>query len=159
MPRVALWHRGENDSWPEASEPEMDLHHVKMMDYPPRSWKSSWRNLKEKGDIMVIILVGLTPSSYTPLKFNSSPLNKGGWKTNVWVSVTFQGRTVKLRGGILTTARSPPKNQFRKGQVVFQSLFFEGLRFFLGGCGVDIKKITHERLNAILRTINFWYLR
>ena len=37
----------------------------------------------------------------TPPKFNSSPLKNGGWKTSLsyWVSVTFQGRTVKLRGG------------------------------------------------------------
>ena len=31
-------------------------------------------------------------------KFNSSPLKNGGWKTSLsyWVSVTFQGRAVKL---------------------------------------------------------------
>ena len=38
-----------------------------------------------------------------PSKFNidSSPLKNGGWKTilSYWVSVTFQGRTVKLREG------------------------------------------------------------
>ena len=35
----------------------------------------------------------------TPPKFNSSPLKNGAWKTilSYWVSVTFQGRTVKLR--------------------------------------------------------------
>ena len=38
----------------------------------------------------------------TPPKFNSSPLKKGGWKTHLssWGSVTFQGRTVKLREGV-----------------------------------------------------------
>ena len=38
---------------------------------------------------------------YTPPKFNSSPLKMDGWKTSLsyWVSVTFQGRTVKLREG------------------------------------------------------------
>ena len=37
----------------------------------------------------------------TPSKFNSSPLKNGAWKTilSYWVSVTFQGRTVKLREG------------------------------------------------------------
>ena len=35
----------------------------------------------------------------TPLKFNSAPLKNGGWKT-IWVSVTFQGRAVKLQGGM-----------------------------------------------------------
>ena len=35
-------------------------------------------------------------------KFNSSPLKNDGWKTilSYWVSVTFQGRTLKLREGI-----------------------------------------------------------
>ena len=39
--------------------------------------------------------------SLTPLKFNSSPLKIGGWKTILayWGPVTFQGRTVKLREG------------------------------------------------------------
>ena len=38
-----------------------------------------------------------------PRKFNSSPLKNGGWKTilSYWVPVTFQGRTVKFRGGIM----------------------------------------------------------
>ena len=38
----------------------------------------------------------------TPPKFNSSPLKNGGWKTilSYWVSVTFQGRAVKLGEGI-----------------------------------------------------------
>ena len=36
---------------------------------------------------------------YTPRKFNSSPLKNGGWKTilSYWVSVAFQGQTVKLQ--------------------------------------------------------------
>ena len=35
----------------------------------------------------------------TPPKFNCLPLKHGGWKTSLsyWVSVTFQGRAVKLR--------------------------------------------------------------
>ena len=39
--------------------------------------------------------------SYTPPKFDSSPLKNGGWKTilSYWVSVTFRGRAVKLREG------------------------------------------------------------
>ena len=38
---------------------------------------------------------------HTPPKFNSSPLKNAGWKTilSYWVSVTFQGRAVKLLGG------------------------------------------------------------
>ncbi len=37
------------------------------------------------------------------MKFNSSPLKNGGWKTilSCWGPVTFQGRAVKLQGGIL----------------------------------------------------------
>ncbi len=44
----------------------------------------------------------------TPPKFNSSPLKNGGWKTILayWVSVTFQGRAVKLREGY---KGNPPK--------------------------------------------------
>ena len=44
----------------------------------------------------------------TPPKFNSSPLKNGGWKTilSYWVSVTLQGRTVKLREG----NGNPPPN-------------------------------------------------
>ena len=39
-------------------------------------------------------------SGSAPLKFNSSPLKKGGWKTILFFGelVTFQGRTVKLQG-------------------------------------------------------------
>ena len=35
----------------------------------------------------------------TPPKFNSSPLKNDGWEMilSFWVSVTFQGRTVKLQ--------------------------------------------------------------
>ena len=49
---------------------------------------------------MAIDLKGNDPIGDTPWKFNSSPLKNGGWKTSLsyWVSVTFQGRTVKLRG-------------------------------------------------------------
>ena len=38
---------------------------------------------------------------YTTPKFNSSPLKMDGWKTilSYWGPVSFQGRTVKLRGG------------------------------------------------------------
>ena len=41
---------------------------------------------------------------YTPQKFNIAPENWWPRKTirlSYWVSVTFQGRTVKLRGGYL----------------------------------------------------------
>ena len=46
--------------------------------------------------VCVKTLLGLVPP-----KFNSSPLKNGGWKTSLsyWVSVTFQGRTVKLQVG------------------------------------------------------------
>ncbi len=42
------------------------------------------------------------PERSTPPKFNSSPLKNGPWKdkpASYWVSVTFQGRAVKLREG------------------------------------------------------------
>ena len=39
---------------------------------------------------------------YFPQKFNSSTLKNGGWKMilSYWVSVAFQGRTVKLQEGM-----------------------------------------------------------
>ena len=45
--------------------------------------------------------LGLPSFLITPAKFNSSPLKNDAWKTilSYSVPVTFQGRTVKLRGG------------------------------------------------------------
>ncbi len=47
---------------------------------------------------------------------NSSPLKNGGWKTilSYWVSVTFQGRAVKLRGGITLLEGTNTANVFCK---------------------------------------------
>ena len=46
--------------------------------------------------------IGIYGPLLTTLKFNSSPLKNGGWKTilSYWVLVAFQGRAVKLPGGI-----------------------------------------------------------
>ena len=56
-------------------------------------------------------------TSFTPLKFNSLPLKNGGWKTSLsyWVSVTFQGRTVKLRECNKPTEVPQFETQFLKG--------------------------------------------
>ena len=61
-------------------------------------------------------------ATFTPPKFNMSPLKNGGWKTilSYWVSVTFQGRTVQLREGKVSpmvNVRDEPLAIFYQGII------------------------------------------
>ena len=79
---------------------------------------------------MVLLNVSCPPLHDTPWKFNSSPLKNGGWKTilSYWGLVTLQGRTVKLREGIITSKWGFGRSfSFLNGWFVGSMLIFQGV--------------------------------
>ena len=75
-------------------------HHKMEMDYV-----SHQKNLRKTIEIDSLQTSQTSPKN--PLKFNSSPLKNDAWKMilSFWVSVTLQGRSVKLQGGPLAKIR------------------------------------------------------
>ncbi len=71
-----------------------------------------------------------------PPKFNSSPLNKrweGKTILSYWVLVTFQWRTVKLRGGTLPKTNIAPENKPSQKEIHLPPIHSQGLCETSGG--------------------------
>ena len=85
----------------------------------------------------------------TPPKFSSSPLKNGGWERilSSWVSVTFQGRTVKLREakgflGIIVRKRIP-----RQGCLKMRPYGTGWWEFWRCGIGPGLKRSGMNTMN------------